>query len=120
MNLQPINAAASPEIQINENFETLDCFAVYGKRQPATSGLTWGYCGGRWGGFVVAAGTLTLTDSAENYVTVKKSDGSIAASTSATNWNDATNYTRAYKITAAGGAVATVEDHRVGPGGAFG
>jgi hypothetical protein len=33
---------------------------VYGKRQPVTTGLTWGYYGGRWGGFSVADGTLTL------------------------------------------------------------
>ena len=120
MNLQTINASASPEVQDNENFETLDCFAVYGKRQPVTSGLTWGYYGGRWGGFAVTAGTFTLTDATTNYLVVAKSTGAITASTATTNWLDATNYARVYKLITAGGVVTATEDHRVGPGGVFG
>lgn len=114
MNLQTIDAAASPEVQVNENFETLDFASVYGKRQPVTTGLIWGYTGGRWSGFAVTAGTLTLTNTATNYITVLRADGTISVSTSATNWNDTVNYARVYKLTVAGGVVTATEDHRAG------
>lgn len=120
MNLQPINASASPEVGMNENFETLEHQAVYGKRHPATTGLTWGYCGGRWGGFSVAPGTLTLTDDDDNYIVVEIATGTPSVSTATTNWDDDTNYVRVYKITTASGVVTAVEDHRAGPQGVHG
>lgn len=105
---------------MNENFETLDALAVYGKRQPVTTGLTWGYYGGVWASFTISAGTLTLTDDDDNYVVVAIADGAISVSNSSTNWDDTANYVRVYKITAASGAVTIVEDHRAGPGGVHG
>lgn len=117
---QLTDAQASPEVPVNDNFESLEHQAVYGKRQDATSALTWGYYGGRWGGFSVANGTLTLTDASANYVVVKLSDGVISTTTATTNWNDTAAYKRVYKITCAAGAVTTVEDHRAGPGGVHG
>lgn len=120
MNLQNINASASPEVQMNENFETLEHQAVYGLRQPVTTGLTWGYCAGRWGGFAIAAGTLTLTDDAANYIVVAIATGVASVSTATTNWDDDANYVRVYKVTTASGAVTAVEDHRAGPGGVHG
>lgn len=120
MNLQTINASASPEVQMNENFETLEHQAVYGKRHPVTTGLTWGYCGGRWGGFSIVAGTVTLTDDATNYLVVEIATGVASVSTATTNWNDDANYLRVYKITTASGAVTATEDHRAGPGGVHG
>lgn len=105
---------------MNENFETLEHQAVYGLRQPVTTGLTWGYCGGRWGGFAVSPGTLTLTDAASNYLVVAIASGVISVSTATTNWNDDANYVRVYKITTAGGVVTAVEDHRAGPQGVHG
>lgn len=120
MNLQPINASASPEVQLNENFETLDHQSVYGLRQPVTTGLTWGYCGGRWGGFSVAAATLALTGAATNYVVVEIATGAISVSTTSTNWDDAANYLRVYKLTTDASAVTAIEDHRAGPQGVHG
>lgn len=120
MNLQTINASASPEVQMNENFETLEHQAVYGKRHPVTTGLTWGYCGGRWGGFSVADGVLTLTDASTNYIVVAIASGVASVASTSTNWNNTTDYVRVYKITTAGGVVTAVEDHRAGPGGVHG
>lgn len=108
------------EVVVNEAFETLECFAVYGKKQATTTGLTWGHYGGRWGGFSVAAGALALTNGSANYVVVARATGVISVSTATTNWNDAANYARVYKITTAGSVVTATEDHRVGPGGVFG
>lgn len=110
---------ASAELVVNRNFEALEHQSVYGQRQSAHSGLTWGYYGGRWGGFSVADGTLTLSN-ATNYVVVQRSDGAISTSTSSTNWNDTSAYARVYQITASGGAVTAVQDHRAGASGVHG
>jgi hypothetical protein len=120
MNLQTIEASASPEVPMNENFETIDHASVYGKRQPVTTGLTWGYCGGRWGGFAVTEGTLTLTDNATNYIVVAIADGAITVSTSTTNWNDTATYARVYRVITSSGLVTTVDDFRAGPEGIHG
>jgi hypothetical protein len=114
-------SGSSPEVPVNENFTSINWTAVYGMDPATTTGLTWGYLGGRWGGFAVAAGTLALTGSGSpdtyNYVVVLKSSGAISVSTTATNWNDTANYARVYKILTAASAVNTVEDHRAGPHG---
>lgn len=111
---------ANAEVVINENFVTLQHQQVYGIRQPVTTGLTWGYYGGRWGGFSVTDGTLTLTNTATNYIVVEIATGAITVSTSSTNWNNSTDYARVYQLTTAGGVVTAVQDHRAGPGGIFG
>jgi hypothetical protein len=119
--MQTLSAAqVSPETPINENFETLGHQSVYGKRHPTTSGLTWGYYGGRWGGFAITAGTLTLTNAATNRVVVLRSSGVISTSTATTNWNNTAEYARVYQITTAGSVVTAVEDHRAGPFGVHG
>jgi hypothetical protein len=104
---------------VNAAFEAIDHTAVYAKADLTTSGLVRGYYGGRWGGFSVAAGTLTLTNAATNYVVVERATGVITTSTSTTNWNS-TSYSRVYKITTAGGVVTAEEDHRAGPSGVHG
>ncbi len=109
--LQSINAAASPEVQMNENAETLSAAGIFGKRQPVTAGLTWGYYGGLYNGNTVADGTVTLTNTADNYVVVLRSTGVVSVSTSTTNWASPA-YARLYKVTVAGGVVTAVVDHR--------
>ena len=121
MNLQTINASASPEVQINENFDSLDFGSVYGKRPAATTGLTWGYYGGYWSNFAITAGTLTLTNSIENYISVARATGVISVeatvgspSVAPTNWNNTAQYARVYKLWVSGGVVTSIEDHRAG------
>lgn len=120
--LQTVNASSSPEVQMNENMISLEWASVYGKNPATTSGLTWGYWGGRWAGFAVASGTLSLTGGSAspntiNYVVVNRATGAISVSTSAANWNDTVTYARVYKIATAVSTVDAVEDHRAGPGG---
>lgn len=110
----------SAEVIVNENFESLEHQAVYGKRHPTTSGLTWGYCGGRWGGFAITAGTVTLTGSSTNYLVVAIATGVLSTSTTTTNWNNDTDYVRVYRITTSSTVVTATEDHRAGPGGVHG
>lgn len=121
MNFQELTGSeASPQVPINENFETIEHASVYGKRQPDTTALTWAYYGGRWSGYSVAEGTLTLTDAATNYVVVLRSTGAISVSTTSTNWDATTTYARVYKITTSGGVVTATEDHRAGLYGVHG
>lgn len=108
------------EVVVNENMETLEHQSVFGKRHPATAGLTWGYYGGRWGGASVADGTLSLTASQTNYIVVERATGTISFATTNTNWNNTTDYARVYLITTNASAVTAVQDHRAGPGGVHG
>ena len=121
MTMQQLTAGqADAQIPINENFDALDALAVFGKRHPVTSGLTWGFYGGQWGGLTVADGTVTLTNTATNYVVVLRTTGAVSVATTTTNWDNVAAYARAYRLTVAGGAVTAVEDHRGGPFGAHG
>lgn len=120
MALQQLAFGAPPEVIVNENFEAIGPAAIFGKRHPATTGLTWAYYGGIWGGITVSDGTVTLTNAATNYVVVARATGTISVSTSTTNWNDGANYARAHKLTTAGGVVTVWEDHRAGPLGVLG
>lgn len=120
MSMQSINASVSPEVQMNENFETLEHQSVYGKRHPVTTGLTWGYYGGRWGGLAVSDGTVTLTDASTNYLVVERATGALTSSTGTTNWTNTTDYARVYQLTTSGGVVTAVQDHRAGPNGVHG
>ncbi|MFM7009473.1 MAG: hypothetical protein ACKO0Z_09120 [Betaproteobacteria bacterium] len=117
---QTIPTSGSAEVPMNENFESAEFVSVYSKRHPATSGLTWGYWGGRWGGFAISNGTLSLTASSTNYIVVQKSDGAISISTASTNWDNTSAYARVYKVTTNTTAVTAVEDHRAGANGIFG
>lgn len=111
---------ASPEVPVNENFDALAHMAVYAKRAQATSGLTWAYYGGRWAGFSVSDGTLSLSANSTNYVVVNRSTGAVSVSTSSTNWNNTTSYARVYKLTTGASTVTATEDHRAGLGGVHG
>lgn len=121
MTMQQISTPppATAEVMVNENFQTLEWASLYGKRQPVTAGLTWGYYGGLWGGLTVADGTVTLTNATTNYLVVQRSTGAVSVATTTTNWNDGSGYARLYKLTTAGSVVTAVEDHRAGPLGAF-
>lgn len=120
MTMQQLAASANPETIVNENFATLSAAAIFGRRHPVTTGLTWGYYGGIWGGITVADGTVTLTDATTNYLVAHRGTGAVTAATSTTNWNDRGTYARVARIITAGGVITLDEDHRVGERGALG
>ena len=121
MSLQQwLPAQDSPEVIVNENFEALAHLAVYSKDPENSSGLTWGYLGGRWAGLAVASGTLALTASATSYVVVARATGVISASTTATNWSNTESYARVCKITTGAETVTAEESWRVGGYGVLG
>lgn len=121
MSLQKwLPAQDSPEVIVNENFEALEHMAVYAKDATTTTALTWGYLGGRWGGFAIAAGTLALAASSTLYVTVNRATGVISASSSNAAWTNTGAHARVYKLTTGPATVTAIEDHRAGLGGVHG
>jgi hypothetical protein len=118
---EPVEASASPEVPMNQFMDNLEFGTVYAhEHQTSNGGTTWGYWGGRWSGFAVSEGTLTLTNTADNYIVVLRADGVISTSTATTNWLNTAAYARVYKVTLAGGVVTAVEDHRAGAYGIHG
>lgn len=101
-------------VRINELIDALSPSAVYGRRAATSTGLTWGYHGGRWGGIAVAVGTLALTPSVVQYVVVERSTGAVSVSTATTHWDNTSAYARAYKIVTGASTVTGYEDHRAG------
>ncbi len=113
-------AQSNAPVLVNEMATALEHVATYARAWQTSSGLTHGYYGGPWGDFLIVDGTLALTGSNTNYVVVAVATGVQSASTSATNWNDTTNYRRVYKFTTSASAITATEDHRTRTGGVFG
>lgn len=117
--MQQLSASqASPEVIVNENFEALSAGAIFAKNHDTSTGLTWGYYGGLYNGNTVANGTVSLTNSADNYVVVLRSTGVVSASTSSTNSTNPA-YAKLFKVTCAGSVVTTVVDQRQDANGLF-
>ena len=101
----------APWTKINENVAALSASAIFSKRAPATTGLTWGFHGGLYNGNTIADGAVTLTNAATNYVVVLRSTGVVSTSTSSSN---STNplYAKLYTLTVAGSVVTVEVDSR--------
>ena len=121
-NVQQITAGTNADTRINENFDAASPAMLYGRRASVTTGLTWGYYGGRFGSTSIANGTVTLTASQTNYIVASRTTGAVSVSTSATNWGNSADYLRLYKVTTGTSTVSDYEDHRqaVGAAGATG
>jgi hypothetical protein len=104
---------AQAEVIVNESLEAVQHIAVYGYKAATSSALTWGYYGGRWNGHTITAGTLTLTDSATNYIVVARATGVLSTSTSSTNHSNTTDYALVYTVVTAGGVPTTITDERL-------
>lgn len=115
-----INASSSPEVQMNENFETMTWAGTYGHNAEADTGLTRGYHGGRWGGFSVSDVAHTFGTNTTTYVSVKLSDGSLDFNTANTHYNDSANYARVEIVVSLLTTLFSATSDRGGPGGVFG
>lgn len=107
------------QVLVNEALDALKAGAVYAKAYQTSSGLTWGYYGGRWGGFSIAAGTLTLTANDTNDIVVEIATGDISVGVGSDSLWDDSDYLRVYRLTTDGTGVTAEEDHRAGPGGVY-
>jgi hypothetical protein len=103
---------ANAEVVINENFVSANPAALYGIRQPVTTGLTWGYYGGQFNDNTVADGTVALTASNTNYIVAARADGAVTVATSTTNWDNSTDYVRLYSVIAGASTITSYVDFR--------
>lgn len=104
---------AQPAVTVNNLVDALSPAACFGQNDLTTSGLTWGYYGGRFGGIGINAGTVALPASqATIYIVANKSTGVVSQSTTITNWNDTTNYQRLYIATTGPTTITDWDDYR--------
>lgn len=118
--LTTVAAGTGAITDINDNFIATSPAGLYGRRAAGTSGLTWGFFGGRGFGNDVADGTVSLTGSTNNYVVANRSTGAVTSATTTTDWNDATNYFRLYLIVTGASSITSYADFREFTGGASG
>jgi hypothetical protein len=110
------SSQASPEVPINENFVSAAVAALFGIRQVATTGLTWGFHGGQVNGNTVADAVVTLAASTTNYVVATRAAGIVSTSTATTNWNDTITYVRLYSVVTGASSITSYVDYRQGYG----
>lgn len=87
-NLDPVVAVSySKEVQLNALMDAASPATTYGRRASTTTGLIWGYYGGKvsLAGVVtaIANGTLPLTASSTNYVEAHPDTGAVSKNTTA-------------------------------------
>lgn len=123
--LDTISASqAAKETTANQNFDALSPSSLFGRHATETSGLTWGYYGGKFrreNGTIasIANGTITLTNNATNYL-YANGDGVVTKVTSApSGWpgplvfgSPAEDGIALYQITTSGGLVTNYTDYR--------
>lgn len=106
------------ETTANAFFDAVSQSALFGRRASTTTGLTWGYYGGNFTKSdgtmtTVANGTLTLSASTTNYITVLQSTGVVYCNTDpAVAWNDNSNYLRLYSVVTGTATVTSYTDAR--------
>lgn len=110
--IQQIQSATNVATRVNENFDAASPSMLYGRNAATTAGLTWGYIGGRFGGALIASGTVTLAASTVNYIVAALADGAVSVSASTTNWSNDAAYLPLYMVTTGTDAVTDSEDHR--------
>jgi hypothetical protein len=113
------SSQAQKEVTLNAALDALSQSMIFGRRASTTSGLTWGYYGGRYTkadgtNIAVANGTLTLTASLTNYVEVS-SLGVVSVNTSAFT----AGKTPLYTVVAGASTVTSYTDNRDGTQGNY-
>lgn len=109
---QMLTSQANKETFANEMWAASSPASLYARNFATTSGLTWGFIGGRWNGSAIANGTVSLTSSSTNYVVANRTTGAVSVSTSATNWNNTTDYLRLYLVVTGTTTATSFQDHR--------
>lgn len=110
---------ASKEVTANAFFDAASPGAIFGRRASTSSGLTWGYYGGRftkadWTNVAIANSTLSLTASATNYI---EADSAGAVSKNTTGFTDGA--IPLYTIVVGTATVTSYTDHRDGSHGNY-
>lgn len=123
-NLELISTSEhQPAVRANELLDATSPASLFGRRAPASVGLTWGYYGGKYSiagtPTSIANGTVTLTNNATNYVRVAQATGVVSVVTSApSGWpGPVTGYDALYQVVTSGGFVTSYTDWRANSGG---
>lgn len=115
---QMAGSSSQREVIFNADIDMVSPSAFGARNATTSSGLTWGYIGGRFGSVLVAAGTLALTASTTNYIVANRNTGAISVATNTTNWNNTAGFIRLYLVVTGTSTVTSWEDHRQVLGGA--
>lgn len=107
-----IQSQASKEITINAALDAASPATLYGRRQSTTSGLTFGYYGGRYNSAPIANGELLMTASTTSYVVALKTTGMVSVTTETSDWDNQNAYIRLYLIVTGATTITHYEDHR--------
>lgn len=111
-----VTPGAGAATVVNANFEAGRAAMTYGRRASTTgtpTALTWGFYGGQFApGINIADGTITLTNSATNYIVADRTTGVVSSATNTTNWLNTASYIQLYEVVAAGGVVTGYTDRR--------
>ena len=116
--LPPVEEGANAVEAINEALAAASPAMAFARDAGGSSGLVWAYLGGWWGDDLIAGDAETLGASTTTYMVIERATGAVSFATSATNWNNTTDYARAYIIVTGTTAVTDWADRRGGPGGA--
>ncbi len=115
--LQTVTAGEGADTVVNQNFDAVSPAGMYGRRAAATSGLNWGYYGGRAFGATIADGAVTLSASSTNYIVANRSTGAVSVATNTTNWNNNSAYYRLYQVVTGTSTVTSYDEFRELVGG---
>jgi hypothetical protein len=114
--LTEVTTSSNADVVINQNFDTVAAFGLYGWDAMSQTGLTMAYFGGIFpgagGDVTVTAGTVALTDASTNYIVAHLTTGVVSAATSTTNWDDDAVYGRMFSAVTSGGAITSWTDYR--------
>ncbi len=120
-----IASQAQKEVTANAMFDATSPASSFGRRASTSTGLTWGYYGGKFravgspdGVVTVSNGTLALTNNVTCYVYVVTAGAVLVtfATSPPTGWPySLTNATALYQIVTSGGAVSSYTDYRLSP-----
>lgn len=105
-------AGAGAAQRVNDLFAAASPSMLYALNPTTTTGLTFGFLGGRYRSTSVSNGTVSLTASQTNYVVAAKATGTVSTSTATTNWNDTQNFERLYLVVTGTSSITSYEDHR--------
>ena len=108
---------AQKEVTANAALNAAWPAMMFARRDSTSSGLTWGYYGGRLNGANVGNGIVLLTASATNYIVVHRTTLAVSVATTTTNWNDTTTYGRAYQVTVGTSSPSDWQDVRLSTDG---
>lgn len=107
-----VQGQGSQDLAANAAFDAESPAATYGRRMSTTTGLVWGYYGGkvRLAGIVTAVsnGTLSLTASATNYVEAHPDTGAVSKNTTAFT----AGYLPLYTVVAGAATITSYTDKR--------